>query len=137
MGFDNGGNVLPQSEIATGIIEVLRNENFNVSTVSLNPDLLGGDDAKLMSEFTDEHGNRFERLIFGSAYISDFKDEGARYTVQVTGSVKAADLPSGIILYDSGTVSKSANGQNLQSAISAAFKEIGRHVGKELSSQLP
>ena len=137
MGFDNGGNPLPQSEITTGIIEVLRNENFNVSTVSLNSELLEGSDAEIMSKFTDERGNRFERLIFGSAYISDFNDEGGRYSVQVSGDVKAADLPSGIILYDSGTVSKSANGQNLQSAISAAFKEFGKHVGKELSRQLP
>jgi hypothetical protein len=137
IGFDNGGNVLPQSDIASGILEVLRGEDFEVSSVSLEAAVLERADSEVVSEFSRRRGSQYERLVFGSAFISDFSDEGQRYTVRVSGSVKAADVSTGDILFRSGTVSKSANGQNPQSAISAAFKEFGRHIGQALSTQLP
>ncbi|MFP4618687.1 MAG: hypothetical protein ACLFMZ_07560 [Spirochaetaceae bacterium] len=136
-GFDNGGNVLPESDSSSGILEVLNEEDFNVSGISLDPSYADAKDGEIVERVEEEKGSRFQRLIFGSAYISDFRDEGSRYTVRVTGSVKAADLPSGFIYYDSGELSKSANGQNLQSAISAAFKQFGKHIGQELSKELP
>ncbi|MFO7849733.1 MAG: hypothetical protein R6V67_07210, partial [Spirochaetia bacterium] len=137
VGFDNGGNTLPQTDSSSGILEVLNEEEFDVSGISLDPSYTDAPEAEIIEQTEEEYGSRYQRLIFGSARISDFKDEGSRYTVRVTGSVKAADLPSGFIHYDSGELSKSANGQNPQSAISAAFKQFGKHIGQELSEELP
>ncbi len=137
VGFDNGGKAPPPSDVSVGIMEILQGQDFSLRPVSLHPGGLGGATSEVTTEVNESLGESYERLIFGSAFISDFTEENGRYTVKVSGNVRAADLPSGLLLYDSGRVSKSANGQNPQSAISAAFKEFGRHVGKALAEQLP
>ena len=137
VGFDNGGNALDESDASAGILEVLEGENFNVRVAELDSSLLKSGQEFVVEGLLRRYGKRYERLIYGSARISDFKEEGNSYTVRVSGSVKALDVESGILLYDTGPLSKSAIGQNPQSAMSAAFKQFGRQVGRTLSTRLP
>ncbi len=135
--LDNGGTALNRSETAAGVLEVLSNEGFSVGTLPVQVDMLKGADTRLIQQVRSQYGGRYERVIYGTVSISDFREDGNRYMVKVSGDIKAADLETGEILYSSGSLFKSAIGQNLQSAMSAAFKQFGKMVGESLTRSLP
>lgn len=135
--LDNGGTALDRSETAAGVLEVLSEEGFSVGTLPVQVDLLKGADTRLIQRVSSQYGGRYERVIYGTVSISDFREDGNRYMVKVSGDIKAADLETGEILYSSGSLFKSAIGQNLQSAMSAAFKQFGKMVGESLTRSLP
>lgn len=135
--LDNGGTALDRTETASGVLEVLSNEGFSVGTLPVQTDLLKGSDTQLIEQVRSQHGGRYDRVIYGTVGISDFREDGNRYMVKVSGDIKVADLETGEILYSSGSLFKSALGQNLQSAMSAAFKQFGKMVGDSLTRSLP
>lgn len=135
--MDNGGTTLDKTETASGVLEVLSKEEFSVGTLPVQTDLLQGSDTQLIEQVSSQYEGRYERVVFGTVSISDFREDGSRYMVKVSGNIKAADLETGEILYSSGSMFKSALGQNLQSAMSAAFKQFGKMVGESLTMSLP
>jgi len=135
--LDNGGTVLDRNETVAGILEVLSDEGFSVGTLPVDIDLLRGPDSQLIQQVRSRYGGRYQRVVYGTVSISDFREDGSRYMVKVSGNIKAADLETGEILYSSGSMFKSALGQNLQSAMSAAFKQFGKMIGESLTASLP
>ncbi len=135
--MDNGGTTLDKTETASGVLEVLSKEGFSVGTLPVQTALLQGSDSQLIEQVSSQYEGRYERVVFGTVSISDFREDGSRYMVKVSGNIKAADLETGEILYSSGSMFKSALGQNLQSAMSAAFKQFGKMVGESLTMSLP
>lgn len=135
--LDNGGTVLDKNETVSGVLEVLSDEGFSVGTLPVDIDLLRGSDSQLIEQVRSRYGDRYDRVVFGTVSISDFREDGSRYMVKVSGNIKAADLETGEILYSSGSMFKSALGQNLQSAMSAAFKQFGKMIGESLTMSLP
>jgi hypothetical protein len=134
---DNGGTYLNKSETASGVLETLTQEGFSVGTLPVDMGLLRGPDAVLIDQVRNRFGGRYRRVIFGTVGISDFREDENRYMVKVSGDVKVADLETGDILYSSGNLFKSAIGQNIQSAMSAAFKQFGKMLGDSLARSLP
>lgn len=134
---DNGGTSLDKTETASGVLEALTAEDFSVGTIPVQMSLLRGSDAALIDQVRSSYGNRYRRVIFGTVGISDFREDESRYMVKVSGDVKVADLQTGEILYSSGNMFKSAIGQNIQSAMSAAFKQFGKSLGESLTRSLP
>ena len=134
---DNGGTALNKSETASGVLEVLTQYGFSVGTIPAQMALLQRSDAEMVSTVRNQFGNRYSRVIFGTVGISDFREDDNRYMVKVSGNVKVADLDTGEIIYSSGDLFKSAIGQNLQSAMSAAFKQYGKTLGESLARSLP
>ena len=135
--MDNAGTALDRTETTSGVLEVLSEEGFSVGTLPVQMDLLRASDSRLVEQVRSQYGGRYERVVFGTVSISDFREDGDRYMVKVSGNIKAADLETGEILYSSGSMFKSAIGQNLQSAMSAAFKQFGKMVGESLTMSLP
>lgn len=135
--MDNGGTTLDKSETAAGVLEVLAEKGFSVGTLPVQINLLKGADTRLVQQVRSQYGGRYQRVVYGTVSISDFREDGNRYMVKVSGNIKAADLETGEVLYSSGSMFKSAIGQNLQSAMSAAFKQFGKMVGEALTRSLP
>lgn len=134
---DNGGNNTGRTETASGLLESLSGEGFNVGTVTAFPNLQGSSDAAVIKSASDSFGGRYGRIIFGTVGISDFRESDGRFTVKVSGDIKVADLETGEILFSSGTKFKTALGNNAQSAMSAAFKQFGKMIGDSMVNSLP
>ena len=135
--LDRGNTVIERTETLSGVLEALSAQDFDVSALEVDAELVSAGDAKIIRQVRSAHGDRYDRLIFGTARISSFNETGSRYMVKVSGNIKAADLSSGEILYSSGTMFKSAIGRDAESAMSAAFKQFGKTVGNALINQLP
>ncbi len=135
--MDNAGTPLDKTETTSGVLEVLSEEGFTVGTLPVQMDLLRASDSRLIQQVQSQYGGRYDRVVYGTVNISDFREDGDRYMVKVSGNIKAADLETGEILYSSGSMFKSAIGQNLQSAMSAAFKQFGKMIGESLTMSLP
>jgi hypothetical protein len=135
--LDRGNSVIGKSETLSGVLEALSEHDFNVSALQVDAGLLTSGDARIIRTIRNEHGNRYERLIFGTVSISSFEETGDRYMVKVSGNVKVADLSTGKILYSSGNMFKSAIGSAPESAMSAAFKQFGKNLGDAMANRLP
>jgi len=134
---DNGGTALNKNETSSGVLEVLTQQGFSVGTIPVSLPLLQSSDADLVAQVRKEYGSRYSRVVFGTVGISDFREDNKRYMVKVSGNIRVADLQTGEIIYSSGNLFKSAIGQNLQSAMSAAFKQYGKSLGESLARSLP
>jgi hypothetical protein len=134
---DNSGASTGKTETTSGILEVLTSEGFSIRSIDVDSDILNMGDESLINAISKKYTGRFERLVFGTVGISDFQKDGDRFTVKVSGDIKVADLSSGKIIYTSGNRFKSAMGSNAASAMSAAFKQFGKVVGKSIANNLP
>jgi len=135
--LDNGGTFLNKTETASGLLESLSSHDFSISSIPVDMDLLRGPESELYERIRARYGERYRRLVYGTVAISDFREDASRYMVKVSGDVKVVDLESQEVLYSSGSLFKSALGQNIQSAMSAAFKQFGKTLGDALSRSLP
>lgn len=59
------------------------------------------------------------------------------FTVKVSGDIRVVELKTGNVLYFSGTRFKTAIGSNASSAMSAAFKQFGKEIGRIMANTLP
>jgi hypothetical protein len=134
---DNSGSAIARSDSASGLLESLSGQGFNIGTVTPFANLQGTSDAAVIRNASSNFGNRYGRLIFGTVGISDFRESDGRFTVKVSGDIKVADLATGEILYSSGSKFKTALGNNAQSAMSAAFKQFGKMIGDSMANSLP
>ena len=134
---DNGGASTGKTETASGILEVLTAEGFSIRSIDVDSNILKLGDESIVSAISKKYAGRFKRLVFGTVGISDFQQDGDRFTVKVSGDIKVADLSTGEILYTSGNRFKTAMGGNAASAMSAAFKQFGKVVGESMANNLP
>ena len=136
MDVDRAGNARNVSDSQAGLLESLSEAGFRVRPLELPVSLQDSSDREIITAARNRFGNQVERIIFGVAAISEFSEDGGNYIVKVSGTVKAADLKTGEILY-TGNSFKRSRGSNTQSALSAAFKGLGRELGKEMAAGLP
>lgn len=137
MDVDNAGNSTGKTESASGLLETLSAEGFRIGSVEPLPGLASMSDAAIISRAAASYGSSYGRIIFGTVGVSDFRERDGRFTVKVSGDIKVADLESGEILYSSGNKFKSALGNNIQSAMSTAFKQFGKMIGSSMANSLP
>ena len=65
-----------------------------------------------------------------------FEESEGNFLVKVSGTVKAADLATGTILFTDSR-SKRSRGGNTVSVINAAFRGLGKEFGEALAAGLP
>ncbi len=134
---DNGNAPTGKTETAAGVLEALSAEKFNAALLPYDAVLASMDEASAVDYLKNKYGKTYERLIFGTATISDFSEKDGKFTVKVSGNIQAYDLKSGQVLYSSGNTFKSALGNNLSAAMSAAYKQFGKLIGEGLVNALP
>ncbi|WP_455381758.1 hypothetical protein [Salinispira pacifica] len=131
---DNAGNPTNENGTASGIESELSAQGFTIPSISFDPQRLKGrSDAEIIAGLraSMEQG----RAAYGVVSIQEFT-EGDGYVVKVGGTVKVADLSSGRILYSRSMFTLS-RGDNAASAISAAFRTLGRNFGQDIARTLP
>lgn len=133
---DRAGNPLDVSDCAAGILEILTEAGFAVRPIPADIPVNALSDREIIRQVAARYGAVIDRVIFGTARIDEFSESGENYIVKVNGTVKAADLDSGEVLYSSSAFKRSRAGTT-RSAVSAAFKSLGREFGEELLSRLP
>lgn len=133
---DRAGNPRNISDCQSGILESLSEAGFRVRALNVDFPLQNLSDQEIIQRISNMYGNQIDRVIFGVGSISEFSESEGSYIVKVNGTVKAADLPSGDIVY-TGSSFKRSRGGNTQSALSAAFKGLGRELGQEMAARLP
>ncbi len=134
---DNRNAPTGKAETSSGVLEALSAEKFNVAVLPYDSALASMDEASAIAYLKRQYGSKYERIIFGTATISDFAEKDGKFTVKVSGSIQAYDLKSGQVLYSSGNKFKSALGNNSSSAMSAAFKQFGKLIGEDMVNSLP
>ncbi len=136
MDVDRSGNPLNKTDTASGILSELSDSGFSVFMIPVDYRMTAVSDSELLAIVREQYGNIYARMIFGTAEISSFEENGSAVIVKVTGKIKAVDLASGKILFSS-TEQKRAQGGNNPATISAAFTSLGRMYGEKLVSDLP
>ncbi|MEW5816225.1 MAG: hypothetical protein AB1798_12620, partial [Spirochaetota bacterium] len=130
------GNPIEAGDSAAGIVESLSEADFDLVPISVDFSILSLSDTEIINRVKELYGAKIDRLVFGISRIDSFSESGDNYIVKVTGSVKVADIKTGSILYSDNKI-KNSRGSNSLSAISAAFKELGRSYGKDIVDRLP
>ena len=133
---DRAGNPRNVSDCQAGILESLSEAEFKVRALRVDFPLQDLSDQEIIQRIAAAYGGQIERVIFGVGSISEFSESEGSYIVKVNGTVKAAELAGGEILY-TGSSFKRSRGSNTQSALSAAFKGLGRELGTEMAAKLP
>jgi hypothetical protein len=133
---DRAGNPLEISDCAAGILEILTEAGFEVQPLPADIPVHSLSDREIIRQVAARYGAVLDRVIFGTARIDEFTEAENNYIVRVSGTVKTADLDNGDILYSSSAFKRSRAGTT-RSAVSAAFKSLGREFGEELLSRLP
>jgi hypothetical protein len=132
--LDSGAQYMEGSrQTASGIMEVLTQNDFNIKTIPVKSlDILYKGDKEALALLKKNAGGA-ERAVYGSAQAGEAEKSGSRYIVKATGSVKVVDLATGNILFEK-TLSRNGLGSSPESARGAAFKQLGRELGKALAA---
>lgn len=136
MDVDRSGNPLDKTDTASGIVSVLSGAGFEVFMIPVDYRMTAVSDSELIKIISEQYGNLYERMVFGTAEISSFEENGGNVIVKVTGKIKTVELESGRILF-SASEQKRARGGSNSSTISAAFMSLGKMYGTKLISDLP
>jgi hypothetical protein len=134
--LDASGNPIALTETSAGLLDKLGKARFAVVPLQVAVGgIAGRPDAQIVDFLNRNFAGQVQRAIFGTAQISDHSQEGDYVIIQVTGTVKVAELATGRILL---TVNKSkrAQGTNTASALAAAFKRLGEDIGDEVVNKL-
>jgi hypothetical protein len=132
--LDSGAQYMKGSrQTASGIMEVLTQNDFNIKTIPVNSsDILYKGDKEALALLKKNAGGA-ERAVYGSAQAGEAEKSGSKYIVKATGSVKVVDLATGDILFEK-TLSRNGLGSSPERARGAAFKQLGRELGKALAA---
>jgi hypothetical protein len=133
--LDASDNAISMAETAAGLLVELGKAGFKVAALPVNAGSVAGrQDAQVLAALAGFQP-QVQRVVFGTARITDSAQEGSTLILQVSGTVKVLELATGKILL---TVSRSkrAQGGNPSAALAAAFKMLGEDFGKAIANQL-
>jgi len=134
---DGASNPTGTTGTGSGILEALSSDGFQVRTLSFNAvSLRGMSDTEVIRAVAAAHGGQVERVVFGVITVDELEEAKGSFQVRVAGTVKAADLKTGQILY-SKRMFKRGIGSSSGAVISTAFRNLGVDFGKDLSRNLP
>ena len=134
--LDASANPIALTETSAGLLEKLGQAGFQVNNLPVAVTNVAGRSTAQVAQFLNKNfGTQVERVIFGTAKISDHSQEKDTVIIQVTGTVTVVELASGKTLL---TVNKSkrAQGTNASAALSTAFKKLGEDIGETIINQL-
>jgi hypothetical protein len=131
----NGQLISGSNHTASGILESLTQNGFNIKHLSMSPALILHKTDSDITQLIKKNTTGIERAIFGTAQILDERKDGSKYIVKVTGTVKVVDIKSGKILFEK-TITKSGLGGSLDAAKNSALKTVGKELGKAVARGL-
>ncbi|MBN1798641.1 MAG: hypothetical protein JW822_08680 [Spirochaetales bacterium] len=131
----NGQLISGSNHTASGILESLTQNGFNIKQVAMSPALILNKSDGTIIQLIKNNTTGVERAIFGTAQILDERKDGSRYIVKVTGTIKVVDIASGKILFEK-TIIKSGLGSSLNAAKNSSFKAVGKELGKAVARGL-
>lgn len=135
--MDAGGNPTGSSRTAEGLLEALAEEGFKAMSLPFDPVTLRGlSDAEIIRIISLQFPGKVDRIVFGTVGIDEFLETRGQFQVRVTGTVKAADLKTGQVLYTKRMLKRSI-GSSAEAAIGAAFRNLGLDFGQDLVRNLP
>lgn len=133
---DNAGNPTNENGTASGIESALSAQGFTIPSLNYDAQRLKGrSDAEIIAAIRSAAAEGAGRAAYGVVSIQEFQ-EGDGFVVKVGGTVKVADLASGRILYSRSMFTLS-RADNAGSAISAAFRTLGKNFGEDMARSLP
>jgi hypothetical protein len=133
--LDASDNPISMAETAAGLLSELGKASFKVTALPVSAGSVAGrQDAQVLAVLA-AFQPQVQRVIFGTARISESAQEGNTLILQVTGTVKVLELATGKILLTVNRA-KRAQGGNASAALAAAFKMLGEDLGKAIASQL-
>jgi len=133
--LDATGSPIALSETSSGLLGELGKAGYKVVSLPVAAaSVAGRQDSQVISSLAGFQG-QVERVIFGTARITDTVQEGGTIIIQVAGTVKVVELATGKVLL---TVNKTkrAQGTNASSALATAFKKLGEDFGQAIANQL-
>jgi hypothetical protein len=134
--LDASGSPLNSSETAAGLLAGMGAAGFSVQSLPVAvTGVAGRQDAQVIALMRNYFSEQVERVVFGSARITDHQQDGGIIIIQVTGTIKVADLDSGAILLTVNKM-KRAQGTNPAAALAAAFKQLGDDMAQAVMNQL-
>ena len=134
--LDASGNPIALTETSSGLLEKLGRAAFKAVPLSVAAGSIAGrPDSQVLALLNRSFAGEVERVVFGTARISDHAQDGQYVIIQVTGTVKVVELSSGQILLTINR-NKRAQGTNTSAALAAAFKRLGEDIGEDLINQL-
>jgi len=128
----NGQLISGSNHTASGILEILTQNGFNIRPVTISPALILHMSDSDITKLIKNNTTGIERAIFGTAQILDERKDGSKYIVKVTGTIKVVDIASGKILFEK-TIQKSGLGSSLNAAKNSSFKTVGKELGKAVA----
>ncbi len=134
--LDASGNPISSTDTASGVLERMTGAGFQVETLPVSvTGVAGRSDSQVITLLQKHFKGQVERAVYGTARITDHDQDGSFVIIQVTGSIRVADLEKGTILL---TINKSkrAQGTNASAALSAAFNKLGEDIGEAIINQL-
>jgi hypothetical protein len=132
---DNGLLLSGSNQTASGILQSLTQNGFNIKHVNMSPELILNKSDSDIARLIKNNTAGIERAIFGTGQILDERKDGSRYIVKATGTVKVVDIESGKILFEK-TIIKSGLGSSLNAARNSALKTVGKELGKAVARGL-
>lgn len=133
---DLSGNPTGRRDSAAGIAGVLSEAGYDLELIEGEPALLAGSQEEIIPRLREAYGTGFNRVVYGRARIVAFSEKDGKFSITVSGSLQAVELPSGRLLYAEEEIKRSVIGSNSQSAINSAFRQLGKGIGEELLSRL-
>ncbi|MFQ3621041.1 MAG: hypothetical protein SNJ78_08860 [Spirochaetales bacterium] len=135
--LDAAGNPTGANRTRAGVVEALTEEGFRTVNVALDPiSLRNQSETDFIRTLSTQFGAQIDRIVFGTVSIDEFIEERGQFQVRVSGTLKAADLKTGQVLYTRRLLKRSI-GANAEAALSAAFRNLGIDFGKDLARSLP
>ena len=136
LNVDSEGKPMERQETADGLLESLTTKQFKVRVIAFSTEmLLTASDADIVSQLATEYQDDVERVIYGTAKLSDHEEDNDMVIVSVTGAAKAVELATGDVLL-SVQRTKGAIGKNFETALGIALRKLGEDLGAEIANNL-
>lgn len=134
---DLDGNPRPRDTSAAGVLSMMSDNGYAVRLLPYDSSrLLSLSDSDIVGELAAEFGDEVERVIIGTAAITDASESDGNHTVRVDASYRALELATGVVLA-SENILKNARASSLESAIQNALTGAGADAGERLMRSLP
>jgi hypothetical protein len=134
--YDDKGSVQRRQETSSAIIAALQKEGFQAGGIPVNPTLLKSTNDNVILAAWRFQGKTTGRAVYGTVNLVSVTASGSRYSAEVSGTLKVADLGTGKGIFQL-TTSKVATGSDKASATSLAYRQWAEDAVASMASDLP
>lgn len=134
--FDDRGGVQRSQESAKALIAGLQKNGFQASGLQINLSLLKSTNDNVILAAWKFQGRTTGRAVYGTVALVSVTPSGTKYTAEVAGNLKVADLATSkpVYQYSNSQVSTAADKAG---AIAQAYREWAANATESLTTDLP